>query len=74
MIRSRYVCDFCGNDIVPMSEYEPPFSINHRFGYESCNDGSTLEIQLCEKCADELVEYILSKAKDSKQCMKNIYD
>ena len=74
MIKSQYICDFCGNDIVQMSDYEPPFSINHSFGYESCNDGSTLSIQLCAKCADKLVEYILDNAKDKKQCIKSIYD
>lgn len=74
MIRSKYVCDFCGNDIVQMSEYESPFSINHRFGYESDNDGSTLSIQLCAKCADKLVEYILDNTKDKKQCFTSIHD
>ena len=74
MIQSKYICDFCGNEIIPMSSYEEPFSICHGFGYESNNDGSTISIQLCGKCADELTEYMLSKCKNEKQCFTSIYD
>lgn len=54
-------CDVCGKDIFDdILEYEEKVSINYIGGYGSVfGDGSTVEIDICQKCfKDKLGEYI----------------
>lgn len=63
MTKSTSYCDFCGKEIHDSGCGTNPIYVNHQFGYESYDDGSTLDLELCIDCSKEFVDYIVSKSK-----------
>ena len=59
------VCDVCGNSCRDkLGNYESA-SLSADWGYSSGKDGARYDIDLCEKCFDETIEFL----KDTKRML-----
>lgn len=59
----KIYCDSCGKDCTitcPVDEYEYA-SIEATWGYFSNQDGLQFDIQICEKCFDEVIDFLKKK-------------
>jgi len=58
-------CDICGNSCKDkLGNYESA-SLSADWGYSSGKDGTRYDIDLCEKCFDETIEFLKSKTSPS---------
>ena len=46
------ICNICGDKL----EVYDGFSLSHQFGYGSKRDGDTINLDLCSKCLDKIVD------------------
>jgi len=61
MTKVTRICNKCGKEIENYND----FGLNYEFGYESCNDGKHINLDLCGKCLDELTQWLV------QNCMIN---
>ena len=50
----------CGEDFDKLDETEK-FRIHHKVGYGSIHDGDEIDLDLCCRCFDELLDCIIPK-------------
>jgi len=54
------ICNKCGKEI---DEHYESMNINHKIGYGSKYDDARLEIDLCNECLDEWIDWLRSQCK-----------
>ena len=72
----KIYCDSCGKDCTitePVHEHEYA-ELNATWGYFSQQDGQQFDIQLCETCFNEVLDFIKKKRKRVLGCFKYPHD
>lgn len=72
----KIYCDCCGQDCTitePVHEHEYA-ELSATWGYFSQQDGQQFDIQLCETCFNEVLDFIKKKRKRVLGCFKYPHD
>lgn len=70
----KIYCDMCGLCCTDDNFGNEYATIEASWGYGSSKDGSKFDIQLCEKCFDDVLELIKKKRKSYLGPFKYPYD
>lgn len=72
-IEHQIYCDVCGDCCT--KEYESEYAtLEALWGYFSKKDGDRFDIQLCEKCFDEIIDWMKQKRKIHLEPFNYPYD